>query len=286
VEYRPMIRSYAANHGIARSCEKGVATSSCQAMTNSSGKQAKPKRPTSSLPVSLPLSTTTSLIVPIDSYPLAMSSSSMASLIPNSAITSSSQHPLLQQQLNVFALPSQILDGLTVRSVNVPTTNTSSAQRENANIDENLSKMDDEELGAAEGGGGGGSGLSCGICPGAKFEDVSEQRAHYKEDWHRYNVRVKMTAAGVGGGEKKDSKGKGRVLGREEFEGMVEGESCLLIRAILVASETGSTVRSCRADVCFLAARSSPPFFPSILSHRPLLHFRLRIDDLFSINRR
>lgn len=33
----------------------------------------------------------------------------------------------------------------------------------------------------------------CNICLGAVFEDVDEQRAHFRTDWHRYNVKIRIT---------------------------------------------------------------------------------------------
>ncbi|KAJ7623475.1 hypothetical protein FB45DRAFT_991897 [Roridomyces roridus] len=33
---------------------------------------------------------------------------------------------------------------------------------------------------------------ACNICNGASFADVEEQRAHYRSDWHRYNVKTKL----------------------------------------------------------------------------------------------
>jgi hypothetical protein len=33
---------------------------------------------------------------------------------------------------------------------------------------------------------------SCNICQGISFLDVNEQRIHYRSDWHRYNVKLKL----------------------------------------------------------------------------------------------
>ena len=32
----------------------------------------------------------------------------------------------------------------------------------------------------------------CNVCPGAMFADVDEQRAHFRTDWHRYNVKLRI----------------------------------------------------------------------------------------------
>ena len=33
---------------------------------------------------------------------------------------------------------------------------------------------------------------SCNICLGTAFVDVDEQRSHFRSDWHRYNVKVRL----------------------------------------------------------------------------------------------
>lgn len=52
-------------------------------------------------------------------------------------------------------------------------------------------------------------GLLCSICAGAAFPDLAQQRAHYRSDWHRYNVKAKLA-------------GK-RVVSENEFSNLVEG---------------------------------------------------------------
>ena len=53
-------------------------------------------------------------------------------------------------------------------------------------------------------------GLLCSICAGAAFADLAHQRAHYRSDWHRYNVKAKLA-------------GK-KVISENEFSNLVEGE--------------------------------------------------------------
>jgi ankyrin repeat and zinc finger domain-containing protein 1 len=38
---------------------------------------------------------------------------------------------------------------------------------------------------------------SCSICLGASFADVDDQRAHFRSDWHRYNVKLRLRGADV-----------------------------------------------------------------------------------------
>lgn len=33
---------------------------------------------------------------------------------------------------------------------------------------------------------------ACNICLGATFSDVDEQRNHFRSDWHRYNVKIRL----------------------------------------------------------------------------------------------
>jgi hypothetical protein len=38
-------------------------------------------------------------------------------------------------------------------------------------------------------------GIACNLCLGASFTDVHEQRAHFRSDWHRYNVKMRLNDA-------------------------------------------------------------------------------------------
>jgi hypothetical protein len=35
---------------------------------------------------------------------------------------------------------------------------------------------------------------ACNICQGVSFLDVNEQRNHFRSDWHRYNVKLKLNS--------------------------------------------------------------------------------------------
>ncbi|KAG8997783.1 hypothetical protein FRB94_007466 [Tulasnella sp. JGI-2019a] len=41
----------------------------------------------------------------------------------------------------------------------------------------------------------GSASMTCALCLGASFVDVSEQRAHFRSDWHRYNVKLRLRDA-------------------------------------------------------------------------------------------
>lgn len=51
---------------------------------------------------------------------------------------------------------------------------------------------------------------SCNICLGASFTDVDDQRTHFRSDWHRYNVKLRLRGADV--------------VTESQFASLVEGE--------------------------------------------------------------
>ena len=51
---------------------------------------------------------------------------------------------------------------------------------------------------------------SCNICLGASFADVDDQRAHFRSDWHRYNVKLRLRGVDV--------------VTESRFASLVEGE--------------------------------------------------------------
>ncbi|KAH7105891.1 hypothetical protein BKA62DRAFT_688291 [Auriculariales sp. MPI-PUGE-AT-0066] len=51
-------------------------------------------------------------------------------------------------------------------------------------------------------------GRTCGVCNGAVFADLDDQRAHFRSDWHRFNVKARLANA--------------RTVNEDEFAGMVD----------------------------------------------------------------
>lgn len=100
---------------------------------------------------------------------------------------------ILSRPLNVYALPQELLDHLTVRSIQAETPNDAPVEATPR------AKSDHHSNGS----------LRCQACPDVGFETVEEQRTHFKSDWHRYNVKARLT---------------GRAVTADEWEGMVEGE--------------------------------------------------------------
>ncbi|TFK25601.1 cytoplasmic protein [Coprinopsis marcescibilis] len=77
-----------------------------------------------------------------------------------------------RSQFHVYSLPEELLGGLTLRNlVNQP----------NA-----VRPPTPEAVLPATG------QRACSICLGITFNDVDEQRIHFKSDWHRYNVKNKL----------------------------------------------------------------------------------------------
>ncbi|KAH9852051.1 hypothetical protein C2E23DRAFT_731600 [Lenzites betulinus] len=82
-------------------------------------------------------------------------------------------------QYHIFSLPQELLDTLVPRNVlNQPTApppsrpaSPSPAQQPTA------------------------GSRACNICQGAKFVDVDDQRVHFRSDWHRYNVKVRLNGS-------------------------------------------------------------------------------------------
>ncbi|EJD48022.1 hypothetical protein AURDEDRAFT_86423 [Auricularia subglabra TFB-10046 SS5] len=52
------------------------------------------------------------------------------------------------------------------------------------------------------------SGRSCGVCQGAVFVDLDDQRAHFRSDWHRYNVKARLA--------------NGKTVNEQEFAALVD----------------------------------------------------------------
>lgn len=75
---------------------------------------------------------------------------------------------------NIYSLPSELLDTLTPRNlVNRIPSRVPSPEPTNPTLT--------------------GGPRACNICLGVTFLDVEEQRIHFRSDWHRYNVKLRLT---------------------------------------------------------------------------------------------
>lgn len=102
---------------------------------------------------------------------------------------------------SVYSVPPQLLETLAVRSI----------QAQNSDQQQSALPTSASTLAAAATPPA-GTGISCQTCPQAEFGTIEEQRAHFKSDWHRYNVKVKLNASG-------------KAISLEEWDNMVEGVS-------------------------------------------------------------
>ncbi|KAI6044255.1 hypothetical protein EDC04DRAFT_2643746 [Pisolithus marmoratus] len=82
----------------------------------------------------------------------------------------------MSQRYHVFSLPPDLLDALTPR--NLITNRT--LQREPS-----PPPVPAKEQAST-------SARSCNVCLGTAFADVDEQRSHFRSDWHRYNVKIRL----------------------------------------------------------------------------------------------
>lgn len=84
----------------------------------------------------------------------------------------------MSSSFHAFALPPQLLQNLTLRSrlAQQPAAEPNNAEKQDLSL----------QTGAAHG------SRACNICLGASFLDVEEQRVHFRSDWHRYNVKIRL----------------------------------------------------------------------------------------------
>ncbi|KAF5316453.1 hypothetical protein D9619_006128 [Psilocybe cf. subviscida] len=91
---------------------------------------------------------------------------------------------------NIFSLPPELLESLVPRNL---------VQREATRP-----PTPEPDASATKAG-----PRACAVCQGVVFLDVNEQRAHFRSDWHRYNVKTRLTG--------------GKPISEPEFSNLVEG---------------------------------------------------------------
>jgi hypothetical protein len=79
---------------------------------------------------------------------------------------------------HIFALPAELLHNITLRSLLSQQT---VVEPEKAEPQDSSS-----QTALAQG------SRTCNVCLGATFVDVEEQRVHFRSDWHRYNVKIRL----------------------------------------------------------------------------------------------
>ncbi|KAG1804509.1 uncharacterized protein BJ212DRAFT_1393488 [Suillus subaureus] len=80
----------------------------------------------------------------------------------------------MAQRYHVFSLPPELLETLTPRNLisRPPPPEASTLVQTTPPVSDNA--------------------RACNICLGATFADVTEQRTHFRSDWHRYNVKIRL----------------------------------------------------------------------------------------------
>lgn len=84
----------------------------------------------------------------------------------------------MSSTFHVFALPAELLHNITSRSL---------LSQQTVVEPEKAERQDSSSQTAPTQG-----SRACNVCLGATFVDVEEQRAHFRSDWHRYNVKIRL----------------------------------------------------------------------------------------------
>jgi len=84
----------------------------------------------------------------------------------------------MSSTLHAFALPAELLHNITLRSL----------LSQQTVVEPEKAEEQDPSLQTAPIQGS----RACNVCLGATFVDVEEQRAHFRSDWHRYNVKIRL----------------------------------------------------------------------------------------------
>jgi hypothetical protein len=113
---------------------------------------------------------------------------------------SAPRHPLLAGSLYAFSLPRELLDSLQLRAIH---TDTPVDDNNQPTSSRNTLKVNDASPSSTS--------LGCAACGVSSFQTVADQRDHFRSDWHRYNVKLRL-----GGGS--DAK----PVGEEEFAAMLD----------------------------------------------------------------
>ena len=83
----------------------------------------------------------------------------------------------MSPSIHAFSLPPELLQNIALRSylsqksTSVPDKEDFSSQPQTAPLS---------------------GARACNVCLGAAFLDVEEQRTHFRSDWHRYNVKIRL----------------------------------------------------------------------------------------------
>ncbi|EIN06119.1 hypothetical protein PUNSTDRAFT_73374 [Punctularia strigosozonata HHB-11173 SS5] len=124
-----------------------------------------------------------------------------------------------QEYYHVYSLPKEILETLTPRHL---WQDPERAPSPPAKAPPSTAQVDDA-TGAAPGIGS----KTCNICLGAAFADLDEQRAHFRSDWHRYNVKMRLNGQ--------------QAVAEEDFGALVDGLDDSISGSASSSSEDGGS---------------------------------------------
>ncbi|CAG7851549.1 SubName: Full=Uncharacterized protein {ECO:0000313/EMBL:CCA67468.1} [Serendipita indica DSM 11827] len=85
--------------------------------------------------------------------------------------------------MNIFQLPPDLLQNIVLRTL---------VSEPDVVADDEQPQRRDAFPQSTHHNIGGVRGLACTICIQATFNDIDEQKAHYRSDWHRYNVKANL----------------------------------------------------------------------------------------------
>jgi hypothetical protein len=92
---------------------------------------------------------------------------------------------------HLFALPAPLLETLTPRN-DVSSRDLIQQPQPAADGDDTVKIGEPSSRDPATASASTTSGRSCNVCQGTSFANVDDQRSHFRSDWHRYNVKLRL----------------------------------------------------------------------------------------------
>ncbi|KAI9440530.1 hypothetical protein H4582DRAFT_1937536 [Lactarius indigo] len=83
----------------------------------------------------------------------------------------------MSSSIHAFSLPLELLQNITLRS---------HPSQKSTSVPEKVDLSSQPQTAPISG------ARACNVCLGATFLDVEEQRVHFRSDWHRYNVKIRL----------------------------------------------------------------------------------------------
>ncbi|KAG8965651.1 hypothetical protein FRC03_000346 [Tulasnella sp. 419] len=112
-----------------------------------------------------------------------------------------SQSPF-REPVHVYNIPQEVLSGLQLRPSPLASLDPSSVDGELPPLITDPEEISNRTVANA---------LTCALCLGVSFKAIDEQRLHWRSDWHRYNVQLRIQDP------------KSQPISEEKFNQMIEG---------------------------------------------------------------